>query len=267
MANLLDRNCLPIGDFFTQVALGGFPGITKHHLGALAYGIPNNGPFTLWGDNTLYTYPTSAVSVNSLSIASASANDTVAGTGARKVKITGLDTNYAAVTETVSMNGQTPVKLTEEFYRINEMSVYEIGSSLYNIGDVWLGTGTFTAGVPATKYSLILNETNVSENGIFTVPASHYAMIFPPAVSFGFYDGEATVSVLQKENRANAAFEHIFTILTNPTHPRGGDGQKLFPEKTEFQVQVNSCASTPDIALESCIFLIEQSFFDNPDRR
>jgi hypothetical protein len=47
-----------------------------------------------------------------MTVSSSSASDTSAGTGARTVLITGLNANYAVISESVTMNGQTAVTTT-----------------------------------------------------------------------------------------------------------------------------------------------------------
>jgi hypothetical protein len=44
-------------------------------------------------------------------------------------------------------------------------------------GSIYLGTGTVTAGVPATVYARIINGNNRTEAGLYTVPAG-YEMYF-----------------------------------------------------------------------------------------
>jgi hypothetical protein len=114
------------------------------------------------------SYPAAALQ---MTVSSADADDTSAGTGARTVLITGLDANYAVISETVTMNGQTAVTTTNSFLRINSMLVTTAGTSLANEGIIYIGTGTVTSGVPATIYNVIAAGFNNATSSQYTIPA------------------------------------------------------------------------------------------------
>lgn len=108
-----------------------------------------------------------------MTVSSSSASDTAAGTGARTVLITGLDANYAVITDTVTMNGQTAVTTTKSFLRINNMLVTTAGTGLANAGTIYIGSGVVTAGVPATIYNVIAVGYNNTTSSQYTVPAGY----------------------------------------------------------------------------------------------
>jgi hypothetical protein len=116
------------------------------------------------------TYPAAALQ---MTVSSADADDTSAGTGARTVLITGLDANYAVISETVTMNGQTAVTTTNSFLRINSMLVTTAGTSLANEGIIYIGSGVVTAGVPATIYNVIAAGFSNTTSSQYTVPAGY----------------------------------------------------------------------------------------------
>jgi len=116
------------------------------------------------------SYPAAALQ---MTVSSADADDTSAGTGARTVLITGLDANYAVISETVTMNGQTAVTTTNSFLRINSMLVTTAGTSLANEGIIYIGSGTVTSGVPATIYNVIAAGFNNTTSSQYTIPAGY----------------------------------------------------------------------------------------------
>jgi hypothetical protein len=116
------------------------------------------------------SYPAAALQ---MTVSSADADDTSAGTGARTVLITGLDSNYAVISETVTMNGQTAVTTTNSFLRINAMLVTTAGTSLANEGIIYIGSGTVTSGVPATIYNVIAAGFNNATSSQYTIPAGY----------------------------------------------------------------------------------------------
>lgn len=100
----------------------------------------------LWqGTGVARAVPTSATT---LSIASDNAADTAAGTGARTVRIDGLDASGAEQTEDVPMNGVTPVTSSKLWLRVNAAYAIAAGSGGVNAGNISL-THTGAAGVIA----------------------------------------------------------------------------------------------------------------------
>lgn len=129
---------------------------------------------TVWIGSSLYTFPAAA---SILKVSSSSANDAAAGTGARTIQIEGLNAAYEPVVETVILNGQTEVNTTNSYLRVNKMTVLTAGSGGTSVGNIYAGTGTVTAGVPA----VVVNQTGVlaneTESGFYTVPAGYTAFI------------------------------------------------------------------------------------------
>lgn len=117
------------------------------------------------------TFPAAA---GTLKLASTSANDTAAGTGARLVRVIGLNDSFEEVQENVTLNGQTAVETTGEFYRVNSILVLSAGTSAANEGLIYCAasTDTFTAGVPTTPYSVVAELMGQTRCGIYTTPAN-----------------------------------------------------------------------------------------------
>lgn len=268
MANLVDHNKVPIGGFFEQVAFGAYPGITRLHLTGAAFGVPKDVLCTLWCNNTIYAYPSSETAVNSMGVASTNSNDTEGGTGVNKVKVTGLDTEYNIVTEIASLNGTTPVHLSEEFYRINHLEAYTVGNSHCSQGTITLGTGPFSSGLAATQYGVINKFCTMDLTAVYTVPGSHCLLIYPPSIGFDSTRAKAIVRpVVKYENGSNAAFIPVQTMISIPAATGNNMLASLLPEKTELQVWVSSTDATPDITVEGESLLIQGCFFDELHQR
>jgi hypothetical protein len=83
-------------------------------------------------------------------IESADADDAAGDTGARSVRVTGLDANNKALSEVVEMDGTTPVTLVNEYKRITDLEVIEAGSSNANEGVISVKhSATVIATIPA----------------------------------------------------------------------------------------------------------------------
>ena len=122
---------------------------------------------TIWSAGGLYSFiDTPTV----LKISSTDVDDDDGDTGARTVLIEGLDSNYDELSETVTLNGRTAVNTTGTYKRVHRMIVQTVGSSGYNEGIIYAGTGTVSSGVPANKYASIPATYNQSMMAIYTIP-------------------------------------------------------------------------------------------------
>jgi hypothetical protein len=145
---------------------------------------------TVWPHTGLISHPAAALQMN---VSSSNAADTSAGTGARTVLIQGLDANYNEISEVVTLNGQTAVTTANSYLRINYAMVVTAGSGKSAAGDIYIGTGTVTAGVPATVYDLIKFNYNDTVTGHYTVPAGHTAYLMQGLFSTGQPSGTTQV--------------------------------------------------------------------------
>jgi hypothetical protein len=145
---------------------------------------------SVWPLPSLITFPASAIQ---MTVSSTNANDTSAGTGARTIVVQGLDANYNEVSETVTLNGQTAVTMTAFLIRINYAYVLSAGSGNGAAGDIYIGTGTVTAGVPATTYDIIKFDYNTTITGSWTVPAGYTAYVSQGLFSSGQSGGSNQV--------------------------------------------------------------------------
>lgn len=151
---------------YINVARGLVPGASR--LQKIGYNPAVGQSFlSIWNEASAVVFPASATI---MTVSSASANDTSAGTGARTVTVSGLDSGYNTISEVVTMNGQTAVNTTNSYLRVNNLSVTTAGSGGANAGIVYIGTGTVTAGKPATVYNSIGTGFNTSLSAFTTIP-------------------------------------------------------------------------------------------------
>ena len=164
----------PIGSISTMnIARGAIPGLTEGHK----FGEnPSVGTAyeTLWPLGGRYITPTVATT---MTVSSSSTDDTSAGTGLRTVRVEGLDANYYEISETVTLNGQTAVTLSDQYLRVNRVEGMSAGSGEINAGIIYVGSGTVTTGVPANKYNSISVGEGQSQFAFYTVPADKTAYI------------------------------------------------------------------------------------------
>lgn len=122
---------------------------------------------TVWGEGGIYSFPESA---SVMTVSSDSINDTSGGTGGTSVLIEYLDENYIKNFEVVVLNGTTPVNTVASMLRINAAVTNTVGSNKTNIGNIYIGTGTVTAGKPTNVYEIILTGHGLAKTAVYTIP-------------------------------------------------------------------------------------------------
>jgi hypothetical protein len=86
--------------------------------------------------------------------------------------VIGLDANWLEVSQTVTLNGQTAVTLPTSLIRVYRAYVASAGTGGVNAGDIWVGSGTVTAGVPANKYAGVLAGLGQTLMAVYSIPVS-----------------------------------------------------------------------------------------------
>jgi len=205
---------------------------------------------TVWAEGGTYAYPASATVMK---ISSSSADDAAAGTGARTVAIFGLDASYNEINETVTLNGQTAVNTTNSFLRIFRMYVVTAGSGGTAVGDIYIGVGTVTAGVPATVYAKIDIGENQTNMAIWTVPANY--TLYLHRGTFSAASNNAAQFLLGKfmVRPFGSVFRNAADITVN-SNVFGYDFEipLAIPEKTDIEARA--------IALSGTNFYVTASF-------
>lgn len=111
----------------------------------------------------------------SMTISSGSTDDVATtGTGAWTVTVYGLTvsgSNWVETKETVSLNGQTGVALTNDYIRIYRAFVKTAGTGNVNAGAIYIGSGTITTGVPANVYGQIRAGKGQTNMAIWALPS------------------------------------------------------------------------------------------------
>lgn len=111
-----------------------------------------------------------------LEVVSASANDAAAGTGARTVRVDGVDSTYTPFSEIVTLNGVTPVALTNtSVIAVNRTTVLTTGSGLVNAGKI--DVRAVTGAAVKSSIQAVAESAGKSADFIFTVPAGRYALL------------------------------------------------------------------------------------------
>lgn len=195
-----------------------------------------------------------------MSVSSTNANDTAAGTGARTIVVQGLDGNYDEITETVTLNGQNAVLTAASFLHINYMYVASTGSTKSAAGDIYIGTGVVTAGVPATTYNIIKFNYNDTITGCYTVPAGHTAYVMQGRFTAGQAVGSTAVQGrLIATNGSGIRRTAAITTINNGTADYPFEYPLPLPEKTTIEATAVGDANNNSVSSLFVLVLVKNS--------
>ena len=153
-------------------------GLSEHAKAVDVFGVNEDvGTFAedIWGGGGTFLFLDTA---STLTISSTSSSDTSSGTGARTVKIIGLDNSYAEIEETVTLLGTSGVTTTQSFLRVN---LFEVSTAGSNGG----AQGNVSASAGSNLQAIIVNGHNTSLSSIYTIPLGYVGLVFSIEVSVG----------------------------------------------------------------------------------
>ncbi len=169
-------------DFGLQVARGQVEQHTVRHIFGFNPDVDSAAEETIWTPGGLYT---SSSTATAMTLSSTSANDAAAGTGARTVLVLGINGDGGETSEIVTLNGQTAVTTAKTYTDIQSLTVVSAGSSGVNAGTIYIGSGTVTAGVPATIYGAMTIGDNQSLSGHIRIPLGYTGFLIKGSISSG----------------------------------------------------------------------------------
>lgn len=223
-------------DFLFQIQRGIVPGYTYEERNVFTSELSISFFGTVWNANppSMYKYLAAAQTVQ---LSSTSANDATAGTGARSVKVKGLDGNYDLIEEVVTMNGQTPVTTTNQFFRILNLDVSTYGTLSRNAGDIYLGSGTVTSGVNNIVHGFIFRNSSYSSMGVYTVPRGYTLIAFDAEYSVAA-GKQASVRTVVRPSPSDPFMQiNVGYLFAGPSTPEFDITTATISEKTDIEIQ------------------------------
>lgn len=197
----------------------------------------------VWENATAYTYPVAAITM----YLSGSNGDTA------QITISGLDANYAQISEVVTLNGTTPVATTKQYFRINSM-VVSVGSATNPAGAVYLKNqaGTVT-------YAQINAGVGRTQAAIYTVPAG-YTYFLQRVNIYTSLNGN-DYCTYQNKTISPAG---VVQLTQQAPFPTSYEARRVMPraftEKTDIQLMCKVQTGTGAVAIAQEGYLIK-----NPD--
>ena len=188
----------------------------------------------IWENATTYTYITSA---STLSLVSTSASDDTSA----KILISGLDSSFNPISETLAMNGTGAVTTVNSYFRVNSLLMVSPGT----------GQSTNVGTITLKQSSNIVAQINVgigkSQSTIYTVPAGYtFYLDLAEVNSSNSYTGSTIITY--KVQAINNVTGVALTVLQQPFVSIYTINRSTVPftytEKTDIQWQLATSTST-----------------------
>jgi len=206
---------------------------------------------TVWPKNTAYAFPTSA---GHMMLYSTSALDTT-----QLVLIDGLDANYDEISEVLMLNGQTGRQTSLEYLRINTMTVLTDSPQ----GDIALGTGVATAGVPANTYGFINAGDNITSAAVYTVPAGYTLRLASGSISSGGSSGSQTTTAKFRSRINGVTYLTANISIANNYQFFPYNPPLDLPEKTDVYNNVSTSSNTASVSATFNGWLVKNNIVRN----
>ena len=194
-------------------------------------------------------YLTTAATIEAVS---SDTNDTIAGTGARKIMIVGLDENFDEVQEEVELAGTTATTATTiTFLRVFRTYVTEVGA----YGNTNIGAITIRVSGGGSTQAHILAGYSQTQTTHFTVPRGHNGCLVGVAINVATTKA-ATVKLLVRQNAGGTGspFEPWATFFV--FHGLVGSNPLPFvvpaplSAKSDIRIQAKSSAGTIEVSAQ-----------------
>lgn len=198
-------------------------------------------PEDVWSQGGVYVPPTTARLHN---LASSSANDTSAGTGARTVLIRGIDGSYNAVSETIILNGVSNVSTVNSYVHIHLMQVQTAGSGGANAGIL-----TLTAVTDATVTISMIAGDNQSSSSIYMIPVGYKGYIMKIRARTSIGTASNTADIALKVMPFGGVFQ-LKTVLS-VTSTGSSNVENDYTNSTPFIVQAKSMVKMQVLSVSS----------------
>ena len=188
----------------------------------------------IWENATTYTYITTA---STLTLVSTSASDDTSAL----IVISGLDANFAPISETLAMNGVTGVTTVNSYFRVNSLLMVSPGTSQNT------NVGTITLKQSSNIVAQINAGIGKSQSTIYTVPAGYsFYLDLAEVNTSNSYTGSTIITYKVQAINNNTGVK--LNVLQQPfvsiyTANRFSD-PFFYPEKTDIQWQLITSTGT-----------------------
>lgn len=195
---------------------------------------------TIWDVGGLYAYPSSAVAMTATSSSGATDENV-------EVTIQGVDTNYAELSETVTLNASGTATTTGSFLRVYRAFVSGSTASAGNI----------TIANSSTTYAYVSAADQQTLMALWTVPAGYTAYLFQiDTTAFTVQNNKvATIRMLTREVNGVFRTQNKFDLFEGSYHQDITCPQPI-PEKTDIEFRAIADSSNADLRVAATFDII-----------
>lgn len=194
----------------------------------------------LWSYGGTLSYLTNAELIN---VVSSNAADTM------DVIISGVDSDYNRVDETITLTGTTPVQTAKQFFRIFRAAI-ALDATAVNAGNV-----TLTASVSATVQAYIGTGIGQTEMSHYTIPAGYVGLLKSGFISVtGREDAISRVMTSREGGAFRAA--SVFNV-NSPVNLDYQSQPVVFYEKTDVKLIVQALSNNLRAAYNLNLLLVK----------
>ena len=202
----------------------------------------------VWEVAGAYAYPASATAMNLVSTVNTGGDKT--GT---TVLVSGLDSTYTPISETLTLNGTTAVETTKSYLRIQSIAVSSVTGGVNPTGTITLKDLTNT-----TTYAQINPSIGRSQMAIYTVPAG-YTFYLSRIDAYTSANG-FTADWVQYRNVSTTS-SGVTSLTQQAPFTNTYHAQRVMPrpfaEKTDIQLQAKTSANTHAVSIAAEGYLIK----------
>jgi len=188
----------------------------------------------VWENASAYTFPTSATT---LTLVSTSASDNTAAS----VLISGLDSGFNQISETLFLNGTTGVTTVNSYLRINSLLLASAGTSQTT------NVGTITLKQSSNTLAQINPGIGRSQSTVYTVPAGYtFYLDWVEANTANSYTGSVIVTYkVQAGDNISGVTRNVLQqpFVSIYTASRVADPY-AYSQKTDIQWQLSASTGT-----------------------
>lgn len=157
-------------------------------------------------------------------------DDDITESGAHKILIEGLTSDYVEDNEVIDLGGETAVYSSKYFMRINKATVIETGGTEYNVGQIDLSLN-------GNKATAIEATCGINSSAVYTVPAGKTAYLLSWGASTNA--ASATTVNIRLNKRTNTSLRYVlqqYSINSGQSFYYKYEAPLSIPEKTDIYV-------------------------------
>ena len=203
---------------------------------------------TVWDGGGIYAYPASSAQWY---VSSSNAADTAAGTGAREIRIFGLDANYNEISEDITLTGQTQKITVNSYLRVYRAFVIEAGTGGTAAGDIYVAASGATSGVPDNAvYAKISQGSNQTLMTVYTVPAGHTLYLDDLNMNAGISlaNNYLVARLIIRDFGSNVFRDQVKAVLQSGSYIDKFEYPYRINEKTDIEVRARATSSNNPVS-------------------